>query len=217
MNDTHAFSAHTFATFRAGFIRLRDSGQPFSLGYNPAGLASPPPSPMPSPCRLFPSVTVNNYTITNVGFGTGSIGPVVGALLNNISNGYTAQSDVTHVRGSHVFKVGFEYRLPAARIPARLPRVQVHPRLHAGAGPHRAVRRRAMPSRPSCWERRPAETCDEAHAGHTDLLFRRVPAGRLQDYFAADPEPGLRYESENLRTDRYNRLNFLDLTTARAR
>ena len=102
LNDTHGFSPRTFATFRIGFTRLRDHGEPFGMGFNPAELGLPASFTAAQEALAFPSITVSGYTASNVGFGTGSVGPVTGALLNNISNAYTAQADVTHTRGRHV-------------------------------------------------------------------------------------------------------------------
>ncbi len=212
INDTHSFSPTTFATFRVGFTRLRDYNNPFDTSFESTQLGFPKYFRDAQPAAVFPSVTVNGYAVSNIGFGTSSIGPVNGTIINNISNAYTAQSDVTHTRGSHVFKAGLEYRLfRSGGYRPILPSFAFSPGLTQGPNPLQA----------------------SATAGHSVASFLLGLAGggsaqtnTTQDiqtyYYGAFIQDdykltskltlnlGIRFEIENLRTDRYDRLNVLD-------
>ncbi len=215
LNDTHAFTPHTFATFRIGFARLRDSGQPFSLGYNPAEVGLPAYLVSMFPAPTFPPFQVSDYTVTNVGFGTGTLGPVVGALLNNVSNAYTAQSDVTIIRGAHVLKAGFEYRLFRLHgFRPNLPVFNFDRRFTQGPDPTRGS--------PNAGESVASFLLGTANGGSVNVL----PTQDTQSYYSAaffqddykltrrlTVNLGARLEIESLRTDRYNRLNYLDLAS----
>ncbi len=206
LNDTHAFTAHTFATFRVGFTRLRDSATPPGMGVDPTELGFP--AYMRRGVIGFPSVQLAGYVpglIPNVSLGSPSV-------INNISNAYTAQSDVTHIRGSHVLKAGLEYRL--FRLHGNRP---YFPSFSFNAG----------------YTQGPDPTRGSPTAGHAaaSFLLGTASGGSLENrptqdtqtqYFAAFLQDdyritpnltlnfGLRFEQENLRTDRYNRLTFLD-------
>jgi hypothetical protein len=212
MNDTHGFTPRLFATFRVGFTRLRDHGEPFGLGFNPAELGFPASFVSNLEARAFPAVTVAGYTASNVGFGTGSIGPVAGALLNNISNSYTAQADVTYTRGKHVFKTGFEYRL--FRLGGFRPAIADFS-FNAGftQGPNPTV------GSPTAGQAVASYLLGLAASGSvqkkpTQDTQTFYQAAFVQDDFKITSRLtlnlGLRFERENLRIDRYNRLNYLD-------
>ena len=214
LNDTHVFSPYTFATFRVGFTRLNDFGAPYSQGYNAAQLGFPAYFANAFPLSTFPSITVNNYTVT-AGGATDSIGPVAGASDNNISNSYTAQTDITNVRGKHVIKAGFEYRLfRLDGFRPSIPTFTFTPNFTQGPDPTKG-----------------SPTAGDSFAG---FLLGNPSAGNVitkptQDtqtyYYAAFIQDdykitkhltlnlGLRFEIENLRTDRYNRLNYLDFNS----
>lgn len=212
INDTHSFSPATFATFRVGWTRLRDHNNPFDTNFDSTQLGFSRSFREAQPAAVFPSITVNGYSVANIGFGTSSIGPVNSTIINNISNAYTAQSDVTHTRGNHVFKAGFEYRLfRSGGFRPTLPNFTFSPGLTQGPNPLQA----------------------SATAGHAvaSFLLGLAGAGNAQSNTTQDPQTyyyaafvqddykvtskltlnlGLRFEVENLRTDRYNRLNVLD-------
>jgi len=212
LNDTHSFSPTTFATFRAGYARLRDNNNPYDTTFNPTQLGFPQYYANAQPSPAFPSITVNGYSVANVGFGTSSIGPVPTTIINNISNAYTGQTDVTHTRGSHVLKAGFEGRLfRSGGFRPSLPSFTFSQGLTQGPNPLQG----------------------SATAGHSMASFLLGLAGAgnaqynatqdiqtiyygafLQDDYKITPKLtlnlGLRYESENLRTDRYDRLNVMD-------
>jgi len=212
INDTHSFSPTTFATFRVGWTRLRDNNNPFDTDFDSTQLGFPRYFRDAQAAPVFPSITVNGYTVSNIGFGTSSIGPVNTTIINNISNAYTAQSDVTHTRGKHVWKAGFEGRLfRSGGYRPNLPTFTFSPGLTQGPNPLQG----------------------SATAGHSVASFLLGLAGAgnaqsnatqdiqsyyygafVQDDYKLTPKLtlnlGLRFEIENLRTDRYDRLNILD-------
>jgi hypothetical protein len=215
LNDTHSFSPTTFATFRLGFARLRDYNNPLVTDFDMTQLGLPAYYRDIHAARVFPSITVNNYAVSNIGFGTSSVGPVSGTIINNISNSYTAQTDVTHTRGRHVLKAGFEYRLFRSHgYRPFLPTLTFTP----------------------AWTQGPNPQQGSVNAGNSFASFLVGLAGGgsaqlnatqdiqtcyygafIQDDYKLTPRLtlnlGLRFEVENLRTDRYDRLNILDLTS----
>jgi len=94
----------------------RDYNNPFDTNFDMTRLGFPAYYRGVHPRRVFPSITVNGYAVSKIGFGTSSIGPVNDTVINNISNAYTAQSDVTHARAKHVLKTGFEYRTASRQL-----------------------------------------------------------------------------------------------------
>ena len=212
LNDTHSFTPTTFATFRIGFTRLRDYNNPLDTTFDMTQLGFPAYYRDFHPARVFPSITVNNYSVSDIGFGTSSVGPVSGTIINNISNAYTAQSDATHTRGNHVFKSGVEYRLFRSHgYRPFLPTFTFSPG----------------------WTQGPNPLQGSVNAGNSFASFLIGLAGGgsaqqnatqdiqsyyfatfVQDDYKLTPKVtlnlGLRFEIENLRTDRYDRLNFLD-------
>lgn len=216
INDTHSFTPTTFATFRAGFTRLRDFNNPLDADFDLTKLGFPAYFRDAQPARVFPSITVNGYSVSDIGFGTSSVGPVNDTLINNISNAYTAQSDVTHTRGSHILKSGVEYRLFRSHgLRPIMPSFMFSP----------------------AWTQGPNPQQGSVNAGHSFASFLIGLAGDgsshrnatqdiqsyyfasfLQDDYKVTPKLtlnlGLRYEVENLRTDRFDRLNFLDFNAS---
>lgn len=215
VNDTHSFSPSTFATFRVGFTRLLDSNYPYGGDFDATKLGFQPSFVKVQPAAVFPTITVNGFSISNVGFGTSSIGPVNNTIIGNASNAYTAQTDVTHTRGSHVLKAGFEGRLfrSGGSRPVQ-PSFTFSPALTQGPNPQ----------------------LGSINAGHSFASFLLGLAGGgnaqtnatqdiqsyyygafLQDDYKVTSRLtlnlGVRLETENLRTDRYDRLNVLDLVS----
>ncbi len=215
LNDTHSFSPRTFATFRIGFTRLRDSGRPLDLNFDSTKLGFPAYFRDAQPARVFPSLTVTGYTVSDIGFGTSSVGPVGGALLNNISNGYTGQSDVTHMRGKHVLKSGVEYRLFRLHgFRPFLPNFSFIAGFTQGPDPTRGGPTAGHPFASFLLG---AAAGGEVRKEATQDTQTRYFAAFLQDDYKVTPaltlNLGLRFETENLRTDRYNRLTFLDFSS----
>ena len=212
LNDTHGFSPNTFVTLRAGFTRLRDHGEPFGLGFDPSTLGLPASYIQAQEALAFPAITVAGYTASNVGFGTGSVGPVAGALLNNISNSYTAQSDITHTHGKHVFKAGYDFRL--FRLAGFRPAISdftFNAGFTQGPDPTRGS--------PTAGQSVASFLLGLAASGSVSKKPTQDSQTMYQAAFVQDDikvttrltvNLGLRFERENLRTDRYNRLTFLD-------
>ncbi|MFN7931796.1 MAG: TonB-dependent receptor [Bryobacteraceae bacterium] len=212
LNDTHGFSPTTFATFRLGFTRLRDHGEPFGLGFNPSELGLPANYVANQEALAFPSITVAGYTASNVGFGTGSVGPVTGALLNNISNAYTAQTDITHTRGKHVLKAGYESRV--FRLAGFRPTISdfsFNAGFTQGPDPTRGSPTAGQAIASFMLGLAASGNVTKRPTQDSQTLYH---AAFLQDDFKVTSRLtlnlGVRFESENLRTDRYDRLNFLD-------
>lgn len=212
INDTHSFSPTTFATFRAGFARLRDSSNPYDMTFNSTQLGFPQYFADAQPAPAFPSILVNGFSVANVGFGSSSIGPVASTIINNISNAYTGQSDVTHTRGSHVLKAGFEGRLfRSAGFRPNLPNFTFSQGLTQGPNPLQAS--------PTAGHSVASFLLGLAGAGvrldnATQDLQTVYYGAFVQDDYKITPRLtlnlGLRFETENLRTDRYDRLNVID-------
>jgi hypothetical protein len=215
LNDTHSFSANTFATFRLGFARLRDYNNPLDTSFDITKLGLPAYVRDLSPARTFPSVNVSGYAVSNIGFGTSSVGPVTGTIINNISNSYTAQSDVTHTRGNHVFKAGLEYRLfRSAGFRPPLPAYNFSPGWTQGPNP---LQGSVNAGNAFASFLVGLTSGGSAQLNATQDIQTYYYGAFLQDDYKLTPRLtlnlGLRFETENLRTDRYDRLNFLDLTS----
>ena len=207
LNDTHAFTAHTFATFRLGFTRLRDSSDPVSLGFDPTQLGFPDYMRGAAPVLGFPWIQVTGYTPPGI---TSTLG--IQSQINNISNALTGQSDVTHIRGSHVLKVGGEYRLFRMHgNRPNFPLFQFNQAYTQGPDPTRgsATAGQAIASfllgTPSGGnvQDRPTQDSQTQYLGAFVQDDYRITSALTLNF-------GLRFDRENLRTDRYDRLSFLD-------
>jgi hypothetical protein len=216
LNDTHSFSAHTLATFRIGVARLRDHADPLSLGFDATQLGLPAYFTKGKQAgETFPSITVSGYSVSSVGFGTSSIGPVNGSWVNVPSNAYTAQSDITHMRGKHVIKIGLDYRL--FRIGGYRPVIgsfTFNSGFTQGPDP--------MKGTATAGNGFASYLLGLAGSGSLTILPTRDTqsqywAGFAQDDYKITPKLtlniGLRFEQENLRTDRYNRLTYMDFNS----
>jgi len=215
INDTHSFSPTTFATFRVGFARLRDYNNPLDTNFDSTQLGFPAYFRDIQAARVFPSITVDGYSVSDIGFGTSSVGPVNDTIINNISNAYTAQSDLTHTRGSHVFKAGFEYRLfRSAGYWPNLPWFSFSPGWTQGPNPQQGS---ATAGHSFASYLLGLAGGGNAQIKTTQDIQTRYVAAFLQDDYKLTRKLtlniGLRFETENLRTDRYNRLNFIDFTS----
>jgi hypothetical protein len=215
INDTHSFTPTTFATFRIGWTRLRDYNNPYDLGFDPTKLGFPTYFRDSQPAAVFPSISVNGYTVSNAGFGTSSIGPVNTTIINNVSNAYTAQSDVTKTAGRHVAKAGFEYRLfRSGGFRPNLATFTFSPGLSQGPNPQQASA--------TAGQSFASFLLGLAGAGNTQTnatqdIQSYYYGAFVQDDYKVTPKLtlniGFRFEVENLRTDRYNRLNVLDYSS----
>jgi len=212
VNDTHTFSPTTFATFRAGFARLRDSAKPLGAGFDVTKLGFPAYINSATPFVAFPSISLGGFDVANIGFGSSSIGPVSSTVINNISNAYTTQADVTHSRGRHVLKAGVDarlFRLHGLRPP--LPNYAFTAGFTQGPDPTRGS--------PTAGHSFASYLLGTASGGAVTLQATQDTqsyyfGGFVQDDFklssALTLNFGLRYERETLRNDRYDRLTFLD-------
>ncbi|MBI3693329.1 MAG: TonB-dependent receptor [Acidobacteria bacterium] len=214
VHDTWTITPVTIATFRLGFTRLRDKGEPLGLGFDITQLGFPAAYAAAQKVRVFPQMTVTGMVVSNIGFGSSSIGAVGSALLNNVANTYTAAGDTTLVRGRHVVKLGADARLF---------------RYHG----LRPVNGGGIFSFTSDFTQGPDPNRGGPAAGNAfaSFLVGTVASGSIefrdsQDYqsyylafFVQDDirassrltlNLGLRWDAESSLTDRYNRLSFLD-------
>jgi len=110
-DDVHTFTSQTLGTLRAGLVRLHDHSDIFGRGFDPSTLGFAGNINLAQPNLSLPSITMAGYTVSNIGFGTGTLGPVLNAIFDNFSTQYTFQGDVTHVWGNHIVKAGGDLRL----------------------------------------------------------------------------------------------------------
>jgi hypothetical protein len=112
IGDTWIVTPKTIMTFRAGYARLHDSAVPFGGEFDATKLGFPAGVVAAERYKQFPQIMVSGMTIANIGFGTSSLGPVAASKIANVyPNMYTAQSDVTLVRGKHIWKFGADARV----------------------------------------------------------------------------------------------------------
>lgn len=217
LNDTWTINPTSLATFRLGLNRLIDSGQPFGLGFDIRQLGLPESYKNAQTSVQFPQIQITGMNVSNLGFGTSTLGPVNSSLLHNPQNTYTAQSDATLIRGRHVVKFGVDARL--FRVSGLRPSngggsFNFTPGFTQGPDPTRA-----------------GPTSGNAFAG----FLLGTPGGGsivdnptqdfqswyvglfVQDDFKITPKLtlnfGLRWDPESYRTDRYDRLTNLDFTS----
>lgn len=214
LNEAHIFGPHTFGTLRAGLTRLHDNSGIFGKGFDPTSVGFPSLDQTPANLAM-PSMNVAGYVVSSPGFGAGSLGPVVNAILNNFSDQYTFQGDVTRTWGNHIVKTGLDFRIIRNDgMRPFLPSFAFTPGYTQGPNP----------------------TIGSATDGNAFASFllgipgsgnvQRDPtqdtqshyfAGFLQDDYKATRKLtlnlGFRIESETFRTDRHNRLTNIDFTS----
>lgn len=215
LSATWSLTPRTFGSFRLGYLRYRDHSEPLSMGFDVTQVGFPAYMRDEIPTRTLPSINITGYSVSNIGFGTSSLGPVSGAILNNITNTYSGQADVSHVRGLHVLKAGYEARV--FRISGFRPLI---PTFNFN---------KAMTQGPN-----PNNTSDRVGNAVASFLLGTGSGGNVtfranqdcQSYYMATffqddykvtqkltLNLGARLDYESARTDRYNRLNWLDLTS----
>lgn len=203
-----------FANFKLGYLRYRDHSEPLGLGFDITELGFPAYVRDGIQARAMPSFNINGYAVSNVGFGTSSVGPTNGSLINNITNTYSAKFDVTQIRGTHVVKTGYEarvFRISGYR--PQLPSFQFNRAMTQGPNPNTAS--------------------DGAGNSIASVLLGTGSGGGVENRANQDAQSyymgafiqddykvsrtltlnlGARFDYEAPRTDRYDRLNWIDLT-----
>jgi len=217
VHDTWMINPTTLATFRAGVSRLIDSGEPYGREFDIRELGFSERYREAQTARQFPQIQITGMVVSNLGFGSSSLGPVAGSLLSNPHNSYSGQSDLTMIRGRHTVKIGADARI-----------FRVHGwRPSNGGGSFNFT---------TGFTQGPDPLRAGATSGHAFASFLiGTPAGGsindnptqdfqswyaalfVQDDFKVTPRLtvnlGLRWEPESHRTDRYDRLTTLDFTT----
>ena len=213
INATWSLTPRTFGSLRLGYLRYRDSSQPLSMGFDPTQLGFPSYMRDQIPIRSLPAVTITGYSVSNIGFGTSSIGPVNSAILNNITNTYSAQSDVSHIRGSHVMKIGYEirvFRISGYR--PLIPSFNFNKAMTQGPNPNNAVDR--VGNAVASFLLGTGSGGNVTFRANQDCQWFYTGV-YFQDDYKITPKLtlnlGVRLDHETPRTDRYNRLNWLDL------
>lgn len=215
--DIWTINPETTVSFELGFTRLRDSGEPLGLGTDITNLGFPSNFANFQTMKAIPQISITGMTVSDIGFGTSSLGPVGGALLNNITNQSSAAGTVTHTRGSHIFKFGGEYRL--FRFNGTRPiggggNFNFNPGFTQGPDP-RAPSPQSGASFASFLLGTPADGSivrrDTQNFQSYHLAFF------LQDDWKVTPQLtvnlGLRWSVEPFLTDRFDRLSFLDFSS----
>ncbi len=211
---TYSVTPRTFANFRLGYLRYRDNSEPLGMGFDVTELGFPAYMRDQMPTRTMPSFNINGYTVSNVGFGTSALGPVPGAVINNITNTYSGQADVSHIRGSHVIKTGYEarvFRISGFR--PQLPQFNFNKAMTQGPNPNTANDR--VGNSIASFLLGTGSGGNVQFRSNQDCQSYYMGTFFQDDYKAARGltlNLGVRLDYEAPRTDRYNRLNWLDLT-----
>lgn len=217
VNDTWTINPAAIATFRVGFSRLRDSAEAYGKGFDIGQLGFPGSYSQAQLVKQFPQINVTGMTIANLGFGSSALGAVDNTEIDNRQYAYSAQTDITLVRGAHVWKAGADSRV--FRVHGQRPQngagtFSFTPGFTQGPDPTRA-----------------GATSGNAFAS---FLLGTAASGNIstqptqdfQQYYAATfiqddwkistrltLNFGLRYEIESFRNDRFDRVNSLDFTS----
>lgn len=217
VHDTWTVTPNTIASFRAGFSRLRDSAEAYGKDFDITSLGLPASYARQQAARQFPQINVTGMTIANLGFGSSALGPVDNTEINNLQNAYTGQSDLTLVRGSHVVKFGADgrvYRVHGTRPQNGAGTFSFTPGFTQGPDPTRAG--------PTSGNAFASFLLGTPASGNISTQptqdFQQYYGGfYAQDDWKISPAVtlnlGLRYEFESYRTDRFDRLTFLDLNS----
>ena len=217
-NDTWTVTPSAVATFRMGYTRLHDNGRPLGVGFDIRQIGFPASYADAQVVKEFPQVNVTGMSVSNIGFGTSSLGPVNSALLNNVPNAYTAATDWTLVRGRHVVKIGADARL--FRYSGTRPSngggtFSFTSGFTQGPDPNRAASGNPFAS----YLLGTPSTGTIQIRSNQDYQSYYL-AQFVQDDFKVTPtltlNLGLRYEYESALTDRYNRLTYFDPTASNA-
>lgn len=214
VHDTWTINPTALATFRAGVSRLIDSGEPFGRGFDIRELGFPASYRNAQTAVQFPAIDITGMAVSNLGFGTSSLGPVNSSLLHNPQNSYTAQSDLTLIRGRHTVKLGADGRV--FRVHGNRPSngggsFSFAPGFTQGPDPLRAG--------PTSGNAFATFLLGTPNGGSiatqpTQDFQSWYAAFFFQDDFKLTPKLtlnlGMRWEPESYRTDRYDRLTYLD-------
>lgn len=213
ISATWSLTPRTFATFRLGYLRYRDSSEPLSMGFDPTQLGFPAYMRDEIPTRTLPTINITGYQVSNIGFGTSSIGPVNSAILNNITNTYSAQSDLSHIRGFHVLKIGYEIRVfRISGFRPLIPTFNFNKAMTQGPNPNNAVDR--VGNAVASYLLGTGSGGQVTFRANQDCQSYYTGAYLQDDYKITRRltlNLGVRLDYEAPRTDRYNRLNWLDL------
>jgi hypothetical protein len=218
LEDTWTLRPTTVATFRAGFSRLHDFAQPYGQGFDITQLGFPASYAAYQTARQFPQINVTGMvTPSPLGFGTSALGAVDSTTFSNRQNAYSLQADATMVRGRHIVKFGADarvYRVDGARADNGAGTFSFTPGFTQGANPTLAG--------PTSGNAFASYLLGTAASGNVGIMptqdFQQSYIGLfVQDDFKLTTKltlnVGLRYEIETSRTDRYNRLSWLDFTS----
>jgi hypothetical protein len=215
LSGAYSIRPSTFAGFRLGYLRYRDHSEPLGMGFDLTQAGFPAYLRDTLPMRTPPTINITGYQVSNIGFGATSLGPVNGALLNNITNTYSGLVDVTHIRGAHVVKAGHEarvFRISGFRPP--LPTFNFNKAMTQGPNPNNAV--------DTVGNAVASFLLGTGNGGNVQLRANQDVQTWYMGAFVQDDYKvlrtltlnlGARMEYEAPRTDRYDRLNWLDLAS----
>jgi len=205
---THTLSPATILTVRFGFARTLYVHANQGLGFLPSSLGLPKDIDAAVDRQMFPRIGASGYA--NLGGGDHRW---------NAFNSGTGLANVTHIRGAHSLKIGYEGRL--IRVPNWEARSAGTFNFSAGftQGPD--------PNRASSTAGNSAASLllGTGTTGNTLIqAWKNVAAqsyyhaGYIQDDWRVTSKLtlnlGLRYDLETPRTERYNRMNYFDAASA---
>ncbi len=217
VNEVWTINPATLATFRLGVSRLIDNGVPYGKGFDITALGFPAYYAQAQTSKQFPQITITGMNVSNLGFGSSALGAVNSSELFNPQNMYVAQSDITLIRGRHSVKAGVDARV--FRVDGYRPSngggsFSFTPGFTQGPDPTKGT--------PASGQAVASFLLGTAAGGNivsnATQDFQSFYVGLFaQDDFKLSPKLtlnlGLRWEPESYRTDRFNRLTFLDFNS----
>jgi len=200
---THTLSPNTILTGRLGFARTLFVFSNQALGFLPSSLGLPASIDAAVDRQMFPRFSISGYQ------GLGGNDHRYNAFMS-----YTAVVNLTKIRNTHTYKVGFE---------GRLIRVNVWEARDAGSFSFSAAFTQGPdPTRASSSAGNGLASflLGTGSSGNLIQAWKNVAsqsfyyAGYIQDDWRATSRLtlnlGLRYDIESPRTERYNRVNYFD-------